>query len=47
MNGTDHRTYDEQNTAFIRCRNGRAEPKVRFAPGSPIRQWTEYPAKSA
>ncbi len=50
LNGTGHRTHDEQNAAiaaFIRCRNGRAEPKVRFAPESPIRQRTEYPAKSA
>lgn len=49
-NGIDHRTHDEQNAAiaaFVRCRNGRAEPKVRFAPGSPIRQWTGYPAESA
>ncbi|MEW2298060.1 transposase [Streptomyces sp. NPDC006743] len=50
LNGTDHRTHDEQNAAiaaFIRGRNGRAEPKVGFAPESPIRQWTEHPAKSA
>ncbi|MFD7996978.1 hypothetical protein [Streptomyces mexicanus] len=50
LNGTDHRTHDEQNAAiaaFVRCRNGRAEPKVRFAPESPIRQWTDYPARSA
>ncbi|MFE7357274.1 hypothetical protein ACFU8Q_30040 [Streptomyces sp. NPDC057543] len=25
----------------------RAEPKTNFAPDSPIRQWTEYPAKAA
>lgn len=50
LNGTDHRTHDEQNAAiaaYIRWRNSRAEPKTRFAPESPIRQWTAYPAKAA
>lgn len=50
LNGTDHRTHHEQNAAiaaYIRWRNNRAEPKSRFAPESPIRQWTEYPAKAA
>ncbi|MGW0210995.1 transposase [Streptomyces sp. NPDC003233] len=50
LNGTDHRTDDEQNAAnaaYIRWYNARAEPKTRFAPESPIRQWIEYPAKAA
>ncbi|GAA1233805.1 MULTISPECIES: IS630 family transposase [Streptomyces] len=50
LNGTDHRSHDEQNAAiaaYIRWRNARAEPKTNFAPDSPIRQWTEYPAKAA
>ncbi|MFD7648382.1 IS630 family transposase [Streptomyces albidoflavus] len=49
-NGTDHRTHAEQNAAiaaYIRWRNARAEPKSNSAPDSPIRQWTEYPAKAA
>lgn len=49
LNGTDHRTHAEQNTAiaaYIRWRNTRAEPKTNFAPDSPIRQWTEYPANA-
>lgn len=28
-------------------RSSRAEPKTRFAPESPIRQWTAYPARAA
>ncbi|MFI2371690.1 hypothetical protein [Streptomyces sp. NPDC018833] len=50
LNGTDHRTHNEQNAAiadYIRWRNTRAEPKTTFAPDSPIRQWTAYPAKAA
>ncbi|MEU9273508.1 hypothetical protein AB0D87_04545 [Streptomyces sp. NPDC048342] len=50
LNGTDHRTHDEQNAAiaaYIRWHNARAEPKTGFAPESPIRDWTEYPAKAA
>ncbi|MFF1605231.1 IS630 family transposase [Streptomyces mirabilis] len=50
LNGTDHRTHDEQNAAiaaYIRWHNARAEPKTGFAPESPIRHWTEYPAKAA
>ncbi|MFF5282599.1 IS630 family transposase [Streptomyces sp. 62] len=31
----------------IRRRNARAEPKTNFAPDSPIRAWTHYPAKAA
>ncbi|MFF8918094.1 hypothetical protein ACF08M_33530 [Streptomyces sp. NPDC015032] len=34
-------------SVYIRWRNNRAEPKTNFAPDSPIRQWTEYPAKAA
>ena len=48
--GTDHRTHAEQNAAIAACirrRDARAEPKTNFAPDSPIRQWTEYPAKAA
>ncbi|MGW8767453.1 hypothetical protein ACWGN5_33685 [Streptomyces sp. NPDC055815] len=33
--------------AHIHWRNAWAEPKTRFAPESPIRQWTDYPAKAA
>ncbi|MER8162403.1 hypothetical protein [Streptomyces sp. NPDC094472] len=50
LNGIDHRTHDEQNAAIaahIRWYNARTEPKNRFAPESPIRQWTEYPPKAA
>ncbi|MBO3681809.1 transposase [Streptomyces sp. NEAU-YJ-81] len=50
LNGIDHRTHDEQNAAIaahIRWHNARAEPKTRMASESPIRQWTEYPAKAA
>ncbi|MFF3878243.1 IS630 family transposase [Streptomyces sp. NPDC001978] len=50
LNGTDHRTHDEQNTAiaaYIRWRNTLAQPKTNFAPDSPIRQWTEYPVHVA
>jgi transposase len=50
LNGTDHRSHDEQNaaiSAYIRWRNAHAEPKANFAPDSPIRTWTEYPAKTA
>ncbi|MFF8910320.1 hypothetical protein [Streptomyces olivaceoviridis] len=50
LNGTDHRTHGEQNAAvaaYIRWRNARAEPKTGFAPESPIRHGTEYPAKAA
>ncbi|MFF3432383.1 transposase [Streptomyces sp. NPDC002602] len=40
LNGTDHRSRDEQNTAinaYIRRHNSRAEPKGNFARESPIR----------
>jgi transposase len=50
LNGTDHRSHGEQNAAiaaYIRWRNARAEPKTAFAPESPIRAWTQYPAKPA
>ncbi|WP_199850054.1 IS630 family transposase [Streptomyces hygroscopicus] len=50
LNGTDHRSHDEQNAAiaaYVRWRNTRAEPKTNFAPDSPIRSWTDYPAKAA
>ncbi|UUU22284.1 hypothetical protein [Streptomyces sp. DSM 40750] len=33
--------------AYVRWRNARAGPKTNFAPASPIRSWTEYPAKAA
>lgn len=41
LNGTDHRTHGEQNAGiaeYVRWRHSRAEPKVRFASESPIRQ---------
>ncbi|GAA0917824.1 IS630 family transposase [Nonomuraea longicatena] len=50
LNGTDHRTHDEQNAAiggYVRWRNARARPKISFAASSPIRSWTSYPAKVA
>jgi transposase len=50
LNGTDHRTHAEQNAAiagYIRWRNQRCGPKTGFATDSPIRTWTNYPAKVA
>jgi transposase len=50
LNGTDHRSHAEQNTAiaaYVRRRNARAQPKANFAVGPPIRTWTNYPAKAA
>ncbi|MEU9624906.1 IS630 family transposase [Streptomyces sp. NPDC048155] len=50
LNGTDHRSHHEQNTAiaaYMHWHNAQAGPKTNFAPGSPIRTWTEYPAKAA
>jgi hypothetical protein len=44
LDGTDHRSHAEQNTAiasYVRRRNSRAQPKVHFAVGSPIRTWTD------
>ncbi|MEV6057095.1 hypothetical protein AB0M27_40905, partial [Streptomyces sp. NPDC052107] len=49
LNGTDHRSHDEQNAAiaaYVRWRNTRAKPKTNFAPDSPIRSWTDHPAKA-
>jgi hypothetical protein len=40
LNGTDHRSHQEQDTAigdYIRWRNRRATPKRAFAVGSKIR----------
>ncbi|GAB1340408.1 IS630 family transposase [Streptomyces sp. E-15] len=50
LNGTDHRSHGEENAAtasYVRWRNARAEPKTTFAPDSPIRSWTDYPANAA
>ena len=50
LNGTDHRSHDEQNAAiaaYVRWHNTRAEPKTNFAPDSAIRSWTDYPARAA
>ncbi|MCC8249796.1 hypothetical protein [Saccharothrix luteola] len=50
LNGTDHHSHDEQNTAiaaYIRWRNTRARPKTGFATDSPIRTWTHYAIKVA
>ncbi|MDX6315832.1 MAG: hypothetical protein QOF44_5296, partial [Streptomyces sp.] len=44
------RSHPEQNTAiaaYVRWHNAQAGPKTDFAPDSPIRTWTEYPAKAA
>lgn len=49
LNGTDHRTHTEQDTAigtYIRWRNQRAEPKTAFATGFKIRH-PDYPFKAA
>jgi hypothetical protein len=40
----------EQNAAivaYVRWHNARVQPKVNFASNSPIRAWTNYPAKAA
>jgi hypothetical protein len=50
LNGTDHRSHAEQNAViagYVRWHNIRAQPKVNFATDSPIRTWTDYPAKAA
>ncbi|MGW5969022.1 transposase [Streptomyces sp. NPDC055186] len=50
LNGTDHRSHEEQSAATAACirwRNIRAEPKTGFAPGSPVRAWTDYLTKAA
>jgi transposase len=50
LNGTDHRSHTEQNAAiaaYVRWHNIRAQPKANFATDSPIRTWTDYPAKAA
>ncbi|MGW3098744.1 transposase [Streptomyces sp. NPDC001102] len=50
LNGTDHRSRGEQNAAigaYVRRRNARVEPKTSLSRDSPIRTWTEYPAKAA
>lgn len=50
LNGTDHRSRHEQNTAiaaYVLWHNAQAGPKANFVPDSPIRTWTEYPAKVA
>ena len=50
LNGTDHRSHTEQNAAiagYVRWHNIRAQPKVNFATDSPIRTWSDYPAKAA
>lgn len=49
LNGTDHRTHAEQDTAigaYIRWRNQRAQPKSGFATNSKIRH-PDYPFKAA
>ncbi|MFE5402992.1 hypothetical protein ACFQ9Z_16900 [Streptomyces sp. NPDC056580] len=43
-------SHDEQNAAtaaYVRWRNARVAPKTAVAPDSPIRSWTDYPAKAA
>jgi hypothetical protein len=50
LNCTDHRSHAEQNAAIashVRWRNTRAQPKVDFAVGSPIRSWTDCRVKAA
>jgi len=48
LNGTDHRSHAEQNTAiagYVRWRNTRAQPKVNFASDSPIRNLDRLPGQ--
>lgn len=50
LDGTDHRSHTEQNTAiraYLRWRNDRAEPKTSFVTELPIRTWTHYPTNVA
>ncbi|WP_245614186.1 IS630 family transposase [Actinokineospora inagensis] len=50
LNGTDHRSHEQQNQALaahIRWRNTHSQPKTGFAIDSPIRTWTHYPTKVA
>ncbi|WP_199565603.1 IS630 family transposase [Spongiactinospora rosea] len=50
LNGTDHRSHEEQNAAIaanVRWHNQHAASKVSFAASSPIRSWTRYPTKVA
>ena len=50
LDGTDHRSHNEQNAAiraYLSWRNARAQPKTGFATDSPIRTWTHYPANVA
>jgi transposase len=49
LNGTDHRSHHEQDTAigaYIRWRNHHAQPKTNFAPNSKIRH-PDYTIKAA
>ncbi|WP_435055784.1 hypothetical protein [Micromonospora aurantiaca (nom. illeg.)] len=49
LNGTDHRSHAEQDTAigdYIRWRNQRARPKTGFVTASKIRH-PDYPFKAA
>ncbi|MER5348294.1 hypothetical protein ABT030_50310 [Streptomyces mirabilis] len=48
LNGTDHRTHDEQTAAIaahLRRRDSWPRSKSDSAPESSIRRWTAYPAK--
>ncbi|WP_198345826.1 hypothetical protein [Nocardiopsis gilva] len=50
LNGTGHRSHGEKIAAIassVCWRNARARPKTNFAPASPIRTWTDYPARAA
>ncbi|MBD0419325.1 transposase [Streptomyces sp. TRM S81-3] len=49
LNGTAHGSHDGQNAAiasYVRWRNVRAKPKTNLAPDSPVRAWTDYPARA-
>ncbi|MBE1488220.1 hypothetical protein H4W31_003858 [Plantactinospora soyae] len=49
LDGTDHRSHTEQDTAigdYIRWRNRRAQPKSGFAINSKIRH-PDYPLRTA
>ena len=50
LDGSDYPSHADQKAAiagYVRWRNRRTAPKVNFATDSPIRTWTDYPAKAA
>jgi len=50
VNGTDHRSHDEQNAAiaaYVRRHSARARPETNFAVGSPTLTRTSCPVEAA